>query len=1238
MTQKSQPSSRRNLFVLISLLLTLISTNLWASVPGHKVSLLGAPWISTLAGQGWDSSGYSGDGGPASAAALYYPYSVTVDGSGNVYIADSDNYAVRVVNTQNVAITAFGVTIQPGNIATVAGTGSVGYSGDGGPATNAQLGWVAGLALDASGNLYISDESHQVVRKVVSNGTISTFAGIPSEGEGCQEGSNSSNGDGGPATSAYFECIYGVATDAAGNVYVADSWAGLIRQVNPQGVINTVAGNKSNDPYCESNTSGDGGSALSVTFGCLTSVRTDQSGNLYAIDYDGGVVHVVNMQSSAITVAGVSIPAGDVNIVAGTANICDRNGDGGPATSASLCYPYDAWPDRLGNIYIADSDNDVIRKVTSSGIISVLAGQYDAWDFTGDGGPATSATLYWPTGVAADTLGNVYIADEENNAIRKVSPNGGGTTQDLGSIALGSNTTQMVQLYMNQAVTLSGLAASGDFAVTTAPQAHRPVASHRVRGAVSSSRRMPPFLAKQRTKLLERRAHRSQFARPASAGNGVSCIGTFAQGDICTTWVKFTPTAPGPRWYQLTATDSNDNNYKFGLTGTGVGPLVSITPGIIHPAAGADAVGALTGMARDSAGSLYLADYMNHVVLQITTGGVVSAYAGISGTPGYDGDGGPATSAHLNDPFGLSFDGTGNLYIADTDNNVIRKVDVNGVITTVVGNNAAGYSGDGSLATDAQLFNPLGVLADTTGNLYIADSFNNVVRFVTVGGQISTIAGNGYGAGTGGWNEGGISGTGGWSGDGGPATSAELFTPTGLALDANGNLYIGDTQNSAIRKVDTNGNITTVAGLCGEGCSNGYSGDGGPATSAQLNFPMGLAVDPAGDFYFADTDNSSIRKVDVNGIITTVAGFGPNCCRVQKSWRGFTRSKKARRLHAQDSTQLGDGGLATSALIAIPVSVLLDSTGSFYLTDVVTGYARRVDVTTSDMNFGSYNPGVTSTPMTAAVSNTGNATLNVGGITLSTNFGWGSATTCSYPSPLTVGNSCLVSADFTPPAAGNYTGSMVATDDAFTSPHTITLEGVGTQPDYSIAAVPTSLTITQGQSGTATLTVTPTDGYAGTITFSCTGLPALSACVFSPTSAVFDGSSGTPVAVTLTVNTTGKTGMASMGAPARPNSRPSAPLYALLVPLALAGALLLGSSNRDSKNHCRSQGRSIVVGLLPTFALFACIVFMNACGDNSHPAAHVTPVGSYTTTVTTSATASGGSAQHQATITITIVQ
>ncbi len=937
------------------------------------------------------------------------------------------------------------------------------------------------------------------------------------------------------------------------------------------------------------------------------------------------------MQNTAITVTGVTIPAGYVNTIAQRQQArAAYSGDGGPATSANLCEPTDAFPDTQGNVYIADADNDVIRKVASDGTITTFAGMYDTWDYTGDGGPATSASLYFPVGAALDAFGNVYIVDCENNAIRKVSPNGGGTTQDFGSIALGSNTTLPVQLYMNQAVTISAVQASGDFAVNNnAPNTRR--ATHR---HSTTSFRQRKSMSPQANALLQKslvRRHGRTHATRNTNGNASSCIGTFNQGDVCTTYVTFTPTKPGPRWFQLTVTDSNQVNYKIGLTGTGIGSAFSITPGIINTVPGGASVAPVTGMARDSAGNVYVADYLDHVVLQITPAGTVSTFAGIYTVSGYDGDGGPATSAHLDDPFGLSFDSTGNLYIADTLNNVIRKVDVYGIITTIAGNGTGGYTGDNGPATDAQLYNPLGVLADTAGNLYISDTFNNVVRKVTTTGKITTIAGDGFGAGVGGWYGGEIgSGSGGWSGDGGPATSAELNMPTSVSLDASGNLYIADVENSAIRKVDGSGNIWTVAGLCGDGCSPGYSGDGGPATSAQLGFPFGVAVDAAGDFYIADLIGV-IRKVDVNGIINTVAGGGQQNNNARRSFFGKAPVMNARRPRASSSSGIGDGGLATSATINTPVTVLVDNDGSFYLTDVSMGYVRKIDVTTSDMNFGSYNPTVTSSAMAATVSDVGNATLNFTQLSIAANFAWYGEGLCSTTSPLAIGNSCLLEATFTPPAAGNYSGTIAITDDAFNSPHAITLEGVGTQPDYSVAASPTSLTITQGQTGTTTLTVTPVYGYTGTINFSCTGLPALSTCTFSPTSAVADGSN-TAIPVTVTVHTTGKTGMASMAAPVTPGRTHSTPLYAFFLPAVLAGVVVFGAGDVR-----RNRGRQLALQMLFSIALLSGVVFMTACGSDSH-AVPVTPPGTYTTTVTTTATATGGNGQHTAAITITIVQ
>ncbi|MBI6545863.1 MAG: hypothetical protein HY692_03655, partial [Cyanobacteria bacterium NC_groundwater_1444_Ag_S-0.65um_54_12] len=237
---------------------------------------------------------------------------------------------------------------------------------------------------------------------------------------------------------------------------------------------------------------------------------------------------------------------------------------------------------------------------------------------------------------------------------------------------------------------------------------------------------------------------------------------------------------------------------------------------------------------------LYIADSAMHRIRKVDTAGIITTVAGSSGW--VLGDGGPATSAQLNQPHGMAVDVTGNLYIADRDNNRIRKVDTAGIITTVAGNGTYGYSGDGGPATSAQLGKPNSIAMDGGGNLYIADEYNNNIRKVDTAGIITTVAGNG---------------TLGYSGDGGLATSAQFYYIYGVAVDANGNLYIADWNNNRIRKVDTAGIITTVAG----NGTPGYSGDGGPATNAALNRPYGVAVNAAGTLLYISDANRYIRRV-----------------------------------------------------------------------------------------------------------------------------------------------------------------------------------------------------------------------------------------------------------------------------------------------------------------------------------------------------------------------------------------
>ena len=393
----------------------------------------------------------------------------------------------------------------------------------------------------------------------------------------------------------------------------------------------------------------------------------------------------------------------------------------------------------------------------------------------------------------------------------------------------------------------------------------------------------------------------------------------------------------------------------------------------------------INAVAVDSPGNIYIAEGQR--VRKVNTAGIITTYAG-DNTIGFSGDGGPATSAKV-DPAGLAMDSSGNLYIVDSLNQRVRKVDANGIITTIAGNGSSGFSGDGGPATNAQLGDPRSVAVDSSGNVYIADTSNLRIRKVDTAGIITTVAGNGNVQA---------------AGDGGPATSASFDRPVAVAVDGVGNLYLADGRR--IRKVDTAGIISTVAGTA----QLGFTGDGGPAAGSRLSGIQAMAVDRAGNLYIADSNNQRIRKVDTSGNINTVAGNGA----------------------PGTMAPLGDGGPATSASLRNPLDVAFDGAGNFYIADAGHNRIRKVSA-------GAAAPGISATPtsltfsFTAGGSAPASQTLNVFAsgadltftvsATTSTGGNWLTVTPASGTTPGTLTVS-IIPAGLTP---GSYQGAITLT-------------------------------------------------------------------------------------------------------------------------------------------------------------------------------------------------------------------
>ena len=913
------------------------SGNLYIAEPERnivwKLDRLGV--IVPLAGTG--DHGYGGDGGPADEALLDAPCGIAADAYGNIFIADSFNNRIRRVN-------------RSGQITTTAGNGNAGYGGDGGPATEASLRRPSGVAVGVEGDLLVADTGNNRIRRINSEGTITTLAGSGAMGFG---------GDGGPASEAALMWPRSVVAGAGGNIYVADIRHFRIREIDSKGIIRTIAGTG------EPGYSGDGRPATEARLGWLGGLAVDADGNLYASDRSNICVRMVDPAGIIRTVAGtpegilrpskvivgesmLCVPEGLAIDLAGNLYVADRSahkihrlapdgsvstiagmgtpgysGDGGLGSEALLCRPCDAAADLSGNLYIADSHNNRVRRVDRAGQIATAAGS-GRWGHGMDDDMATHTLLDTPERVMAGFKGQIYLtgnddaADTANARVYEVSGGRIATVARAGDSRFWPERDPLRNSSLDPDRISAELAAGQcdreryhalvaqidvDGLVKTVAIGPRP--KHRNSDPPSSEPPLAPcdiaidsaggvYLAdRDNAKVLRMHSHGS--VTPLAGGQrrrGGSPVG-------CSIEVQLEDAAgitlaPDGIAYFV----ASKRVWKLDPTGAaqpfaGTGEEGYWGDGKQATAAGLDGP---AGLAADSEGNVYVTETGNRRVRRIDRSGIITTVAGTTASARSRKKRRDVADAHMGCPAGLAVDETGNVFVTDGDDDSIWRIDPSGAVTKVPGTGQDRDVGDGE---------PSGVAVDAAGNVYVADPAHHRVRKIAPNGSVSTIAGTGEE---------------GYSGDGGLATEAKLYEPRGIAVDAASNLYVSDEMWGVIRKVDAEGIITTFAGTGEEG----FAGDGGPAIHAKFCAPMGLALDTNGNLYVADAGNRRIRRIDPAGIVTTVAGTG-------------------------ETSMDGSSGPALQAEFRFPTMVAVDHDGSVYVTEAMDewyddpNWVRKID-------------------------------------------------------------------------------------------------------------------------------------------------------------------------------------------------------------------------------------------------------------------------------------------------------
>ena len=616
---------------------------------------------------GGSRAGYPGDGGPATSAQLQLlplislarPGGLAVDNAGNLFIADVGNHRIRRISPN-------------GLIVTVAGTGTSGFEGDGGAATDAQLSFPTGVAVDASGSVFIADAGNLRVRKLSTNGIITTVGG---NGQCCF------SGDGGRATDAAVVPV-SLAVDDSGTLFVSDSLR--IRRISTSGIVTTVAGSE-------------------IATGWLGGVAVDGAGNLLVSS--GQVIRKIT-------------PGGTVTTVAGSPDGSGFSGDGGPATSARLLNPYGVALDRAGNLFIADAANQRIRKVSPDGLIATVAGIGPGGGSTASpasGSPATRLDIQHPSSVAVDTAGNVFIAD--GFTIRRVSAAGNVTTiAGTGTKGFSGDGGPAMQAQLTAPYAL---------AVDSAGNVFFSDAGTRVRKISSDG-------------IINTVAGNGTAGFPSGLGDGGQATTASLSGFVAALAID--------QGGNLFIADTNTNRIRKvspdGIIRTVAGGGMNFTDGGLATDA---QLGCPSGIVIDGGNDLLISEQCRGVIRKVSPAGIITTFAGSTTFTGRSGDGGPAIGAEIPAPQGLALDRAGNLFIADSYiedfgplpccDERIRKISPDGIITTVAGIGLAGYSGDGGPASAAALNAPTSVAVDGAGNVYVADYFNSLIRLLQPAGR-----------------------------------------------------------------------------------------------------------------------------------------------------------------------------------------------------------------------------------------------------------------------------------------------------------------------------------------------------------------------------------------------------------------------------------------------------------------------------------------------------------------------